>query len=204
MTGHSTHFSTKPPGTGTGLGLSQVYGFVKQSGGYVILESKVGEGTTVKLLLPRYAGGNQAETVNTTPAVRRGRGEVILIVEDDAGVRNYISETLAELGYEVLEAESAETALATFDRTPNIDLLLTDVVLPSLNGRQLAEVLYRRRSRTKVLFMTGYPGDAMVQGGRLEAGVELVQKPVDIATLSTKIRTILDAACSALGAGAKD
>jgi DNA-binding response OmpR family regulator len=115
-----------------------------------------------------------------------------LLVEDDADVRAYVAETLTELGYKVLEADCADRALAAIKTNGAIDLLLTDVMLPDLNGRQLADRVRHARPKTKVLFMTGYPGDAIIYDGRIEAGMEVVQKPVDVATLSTKIRNVLD------------
>jgi CheY-like chemotaxis protein len=170
-------FTTKQSGQGTGLGLSQVYGFVKQSGGHVKIYSEVGEGTTVKIYLRRFVGTPSAlQDVRGEPA--RGRsGECILVVEDDADVRAYVVETLGGLGYDVLEAGGGEDALRLLDEHKTIGLLLTDVVMPGMNGRKLAEEACERRPALKVLFMTGYSRNAIVHQGRLDAGVELIQKP---------------------------
>jgi CheY-like chemotaxis protein len=185
-------FTTKQSGQGTGLGLSQVYGFVKQSGGHVKIYSEVGEGTTVKIYLRRFVGTPSAlQDVRGEPA--RGRsGECILVVEDDADVRAYVVETLGGLGYDVLEAGGGEDALRLLDEHKTIGLLLTDVVMPGMNGRKLAEEARERRPALKVLFMTGYSRNAIVHQGRLDAGVELIQKPLDSGQLATTVRRILD------------
>jgi CheY-like chemotaxis protein len=185
-------FTTKQSGQGTGLGLSQVYGFVKQSGGHVKIYSEVGEGTTVKIYLRRFVGTPSAlQDVRGEPA--RGRsGECILVVEDDADVRAYVVETLGGLGYDVLEAGGGEDALRLLDEHKTIGLLLTDVVMPGMNGRKLAEEACERRPALKVLFMTGYSRNAIVHQGRLDAGVELIQKPLDSGQLATTVRRILD------------
>ena len=185
-------FTTKQSGQGTGLGLSQVYGFVKQSGGHVKIYSEVGEGTTVKIYLRRFVGTPSAlQDVRGEPA--RGRsGECILVVEDDADVRAYVVETLGGLGYDVLEAGRGEDALRLLDEHKTIGLLLTDVVMPGMNGRKLAEEACERRPALKVLFMTGYSRNAIVHQGRLDAGVELIQKPLDSGQLATTVRRILD------------
>ena len=185
-------FTTKQSGQGTGLGLSQVYGFVKQSGGHVKIYSEVGEGTTVKIYLRRFVGTPSAlQDVRGEPG--RGRsGECILVVEDDADVRAYVVETLGGLGYDVLEAGRGEDALRLVDEYKTISLLLTDVVMPGMNGRKLAEEARERRPALKVLFMTGYSRNAIVHQGRLDAGVELIQKPLDSGQLATTVRRILD------------
>ncbi len=186
-------FTTKASGQGTGLGLSQVYGFVKQSGGHVKIYSEPGEGTTVKIYLPRVIGqapvNAKAEnaTVGTTEA---GSGERILVVEDDADVRQYIVDVLRGLNYAVAEAPDAERALA-LAKDRKFDLLLTDVILPGKNGRQLADALLAEQANTKVLFMTGYSRNAIVHQGRLDPGVQMLQKPVTSIELSRKIREML-------------
>jgi signal transduction histidine kinase len=186
-------FTTKQAGQGTGLGLSQVYGFVKQSGGHVKIYSEVGEGTAIKMYLPRFAG--QASPAAETRSVpRRGHpGECILVVEDDADVRAYVVETLRWLGYDVLEAAGAEEALALMERHRAISLLLTDVVMPGQNGRKLAEAARARQASLKVVYMTGYSRNAIVHQGRLDPGVELLQKPLTSEQLATTVRKILDA-----------
>jgi signal transduction histidine kinase len=194
-------FTTKQPGQGTGLGLSQVYGFVRQSGGHVKIYSEVGEGTTVKIYLPRaHIVVDQIKDDAMTLIGSLGR-ETILVVEDESDVRAYLVEILQDLNYCVREAPDGTSALALFDAGQfQIDLLLTDVVMPGINGRQLADELCRRRPSLKVLFMTGYSRDAIVHHGRLDVGVSMLQKPLTQATLAAKIRHILDQPQAALRA----
>jgi two-component system NtrC family sensor kinase len=186
-------FTTKPVGQGTGLGLSQVYGFVKQSGGHVKIYSEPNEGTTIKIYLPRLLAGAADETP-PEPAeeedAEQGIGQRILVVEDDHDVRSYVVEALRNIGHEVSEATDGAEALTRF-REGRFDLLLTDVVLPGMNGRQLAEALTARWPEMKVLFMTGYSRNAIVHHGRLDPGVNLLQKPVSTAELIRKVREVL-------------
>jgi signal transduction histidine kinase/CheY-like chemotaxis protein len=185
-------YTTKPAGQGTGLGLSQVYGFVKQSGGHVKIYSEPGEGTTVKIYLRRFYGEAAAKNgVRSEPG--RGRGERILVVEDDADVRAYVVDTLGALGYQVSEAENGDAALRRMADHDRIDLLLTDVVMPGINGRELADQLKARHGALKVLFMTGYSRNAIVHQGRLDPGVELIQKPLTSDILAHMVRKVLDA-----------
>ncbi len=188
-------FTTKDVGHGTGLGLSQVYGFVKQSGGHVKIYSEVGQGTTVKIYLPRYHAEEEFVDEQPVASIPRGEGtETILMVEDDEDVRNYTRESLTELGYRVLQAPNGRVALDLIAGHPEIDLLFTDVGLPGgLNGRQLAEEARRLNSGLKVLFTTGYARNAIVHGGRLDPGVELITKPFTYPALAAKLRDILDA-----------
>ncbi|MGA9004568.1 MAG: ATP-binding protein [Pseudolabrys sp.] len=185
-------FTTKEAGKGTGLGLSQVYGFMKQSDGHVRIYSEPGEGTTIKLYLPRRYGDEAALSGDDDIGSERGRGETILIVEDDDGVRQYASEILRDLNYQVIEAKDSATALRLLDADKKFDLLLTDVVLPGKNGRELATEVENRRPRTKVIFMTGYSRNAIVHHGRLDPGTELIQKPLVERVLARKIRQVLD------------
>ena len=187
-------FTTKEIGKGTGLGLSQVYGFIKQSGGHIKIYSEIDEGTTVKLYLPRFNGHHVAPSVESQPAGERGHGETILIVEDDDGVREYAAEILRDLNYQVLEARDSESALKLIDAERNFNLLLTDVVLPGKNGRELASEVERRRPGIKVVFMTGYSRNAIVHHGRLDRGTELIPKPLTEAVLARRIRIVLDSA----------
>jgi signal transduction histidine kinase len=187
-------FTTKGIGKGTGLGLSQVYGFVRQSGGYVRIYSEVGEGTTLKIYLPRHVGSEEtahdADAGQTT--VRAIGTETILVVEDDEGLRGYTTEILTELGYRVLAAHDGQSALRLMD-TNKIDLLFTDVVMPGgMNGRQLADEAARRQPALKVLFTTGYTRNAIVHHGRLDAGVQMIGKPFSFQDLAAKVRTLLD------------
>ena len=185
-------FTTKQSGQGTGLGLSQVYGFVKQSGGHVKIYSEPGEGTTVKIYLPRFVGKSApTEEVGIEPG-RGHSGECIMVVEDDADVRGYVVEALAARGYGVLEAASAEDALLLFREHQNVQLLLTDVVMPGMNGRKLAEEARLQRPTLKVVYMTGYSRNAIVHQGRLDPGVELIQKPLTSEQLATTVRKVLD------------
>ena len=187
-------FTTKGVGKGTGLGLSQVYGFVRQSSGHIRIYSEVGEGTTVKLYLPRRVGSEElSERAHEGGENVRAIGtESILVVEDDGSLRAYTTEILTELGYHVLEASSAAAGLEVLDRMP-IDLLFTDIVMPGgMNGRQLADEAVRRRPALKVLFTTGYTRNAIVHHGRLDRGVELIIKPYSFEDLGRKVRAMLD------------
>lgn len=187
-------FSTKETGQGTGLGLSQVYGFAKQSGGFAKIYSEPGQGTSVKIYLPRsHAELSKANDQLGTIVQASGSGETILVVEDDEAVRNYVVETLAESNYRVLQASSAADALEVFlAHAEQVQLLLTDVVMPGKNGRVLSEELLQLKPRLKVIFMTGYSRNAIVHHGRLDLGVELLQKPVTQAALIGKVRQLLN------------
>jgi CheY-like chemotaxis protein len=187
-------FTTKEPGQGTGLGLSQVYGFVKQSGGHVKIYSEEGQGTTIKMYFPRLQRTElQDADVIDEPFAEGEQGETILVVEDDADVRTYIAEILRGLKYRVITAANAQTALMTLiqDET-RIDLLLTDVVMPGVNGRELGKRAQALRPGLPVLYMTGYSRNAVVHQGRLDQGVELIQKPLSQSQLATRIRELLD------------
>ncbi|MFZ0206538.1 MAG: response regulator, partial [Roseiarcus sp.] len=189
-------FTTKEVGKGTGLGLSQVYGFARQSAGHVKIYSEIGEGTTIKIYLPRRLGDSAEATAEKAPDVSRSiGGETILVVEDDDALRKYAKEILTELGYHVLEANSGAVALAALERDEPIDLLLSDVVMPGgVNGRQLGDQAAHMRPGLKVLFMTGYTRNAIVHHGRLDAGVHLIGKPFSFEELAAKVRERLDAA----------
>jgi signal transduction histidine kinase len=186
-------FTTKPTGKGTGLGMSQVYGFVKQSRGHIKIYSEPGAGTTVKIYLPRQIGlSAETKPLASEPARTGDRGEIILVVEDDPHMRRLTSETLHELGYTVFDAENAANALAILDREAGIKLLFTDVVMPDTNGKKLADEALRRRPGLKVLFTTGYTANAVVHGGVLDAGVNLISKPFTLDQLAAKVRAVLD------------
>jgi CheY-like chemotaxis protein len=187
-------FTTKGIGKGTGLGLSQVYGFVRQTGGHVRIYTELGEGTTVKVYLPRHAGDEDAtERKNRAQDTARAIGtETILVVEDDEALRSYTTEILAELGYRVVAAHDGSSALQALENN-QVDLLFTDVVMPGgMNGRQLADEAVRRRPELKVLFTTGYTRNAIVHHGRLDAGVQMIGKPFSFNDLGAKVRTLLD------------
>jgi CheY-like chemotaxis protein len=187
-------FTTKEVGQGTGLGLSQVYGFIKQSNGHVKLYSELGHGTAVKLYLPRLTADRPEEAVDeVTEVVALGRGETILVVEDEAAVREHAVASLRELGYRVLSAGDGAGALRLLARDARIDLLFTDIGLPGgMTGRQLAEAARERRPDLKVVYTTGYARNAIVHGGVLDSGMELLPKPFSYAALASKIRAMLD------------
>ena len=188
-------FTTKPVGKGTGLGLSQVYGFIKQSGGHVKIYTEQGLGTTIKLYLPRLRGATQADAIEATPleVVHGEDREVILVVEDEPGVRQFSVDALTELGYHVLEADGAAKALRLLDEHPEIVLMFTDVVMPEMNGAKLAEAARALRPDLKIVFTTGYTRNAVVHNGTLDAGVELIGKPFTLEALAAKIRAVLEA-----------
>ena len=186
-------FTTKTAAAGTGLGLSQVYGFMKQSGGHVKIYSELGVGTTVKLYIPRLLeqGAVSPSQPVTTGAPPSGRGQLVLVVEDDDDVRRLTVDILSELGYSILSANGSVQALSLLEKHPNVVLLMTDVVMPGMNGRRLAEEALRRRPDLKVLFTTGYTRNAIVHNGTLEDGVELIAKPFTMDGLAAKIAWIL-------------
>jgi PAS domain S-box-containing protein len=185
-------FTTKPMGQGTGLGLSMVYGFVRQSGGQVRIYTEVGHGTTMCLYLPRYFGGGEEIETALTREPDQGFGETVMIVDDEATVRMLVNETLTENSYRVLEAHDATSAMKILSSDQSIDLLITDVGLPGhTNGRQLADAARAKRAGLKVLFITGYAENAALGNGHLEPGMEVLTKPFPMTTLSSKVREIL-------------
>jgi len=187
-------YTTKEAGRGTGLGLSMVYGFVKQSGGHVTIYSEEGQGTTVKLYFPRYRGGTSKtdDDAGDSLVPQGQQDEVVLVVEDNDDVRSYSVMILNELGYGVLEAGDADTALKILQRPGRIDLLFTDVVLPGRTGRMVADEARIIRPELKVLFTTGYSRNAIVHQGRLDPGVQLITKPFTFEQLAARIRDVLD------------
>ncbi|RUX32398.1 response regulator [Mesorhizobium sp. M2A.F.Ca.ET.042.01.1.1] len=189
-------FTTKAQGRGTGLGLSQVYGFVKQSKGHVKLYSEVGEGTTVKIYLPRLLSEASIEDApEVLPVPEAATGETILVVEDDFDVRAYTVESLKELGYVVLEARDGPSALAFLEDNVRIDMIFTDVVLPSgMTGADIVKRAAELRPGLKALFTTGYSRNAIVHHGRLDKGVQLLSKPFSFEELAAKVRDVLDKA----------
>jgi signal transduction histidine kinase/ActR/RegA family two-component response regulator len=188
-------FTTRPAGVGSGLGLPQVYGFVKQSGGHMKIYSEPGEGTTVKIYLPRSLHEAAAPACRATNLAVTG-SETILLVDDDEIVRNTVALMLEDLGYRVLGASDGKQALALLQRERGEALLFTDVVMPGMSGRQLAEQALKIQPSLRVLFTSGYTENAIVHHGRLDAGVELLSKPYDRDRLAAKLRRVLDAPAS--------
>lgn len=187
-------FTTKPIGQGTGLGLSMIYGFARQSHGHVTIYSEVDKGTTVSLFLPRFIGERVADAVvNPTLLPLANAGETVLIVEDDPAVRVLVSTVLKELGYAFVEASDATTAVPIIESDQRIDLLISDVGLPGMNGRQLAEIGRQIRPDLKVLFITGYAEHAAVRGGFLDPGMQLITKPFTFDLLTAKVQEMIRA-----------
>ena len=190
-------FTTKAAGQGTGLGLSQVYGFVKQSGGHVKIYTEISQGTTVKAYLPRATGAiasaalGDSDRSRPEPIQHESKGELVLVVEDDDKVRNLTVEMLRELGYRTLAADGASSALALLKTHADIDLLFTDVVMPEMNGRRLADEALRQFPHLKILFTTGYSRNAIVHNGMLDAEVQLLAKPFTLEALAHKLKQLL-------------
>jgi PAS domain S-box-containing protein len=187
-------YTTKPLGQGTGLGLSMIYGFVKQSGGQVRITSKIGEGTTIHLFLPRHDEREMTAEVSAdlARAPRATSGDTVLIVDDEPSVRMLISEVLAELGYRAIEAADGSSALRVLESDTRIDLLVTDVGLPGgMNGRQLADFGRVARPKLKVLFITGYAEKSVVAGDQLETGMGILTKPFAMEGLAARIKELI-------------
>ena len=188
-------FTTKPMGQGTGLGLSMIYGFARQSGGYAWIDSAVGRGTTVHLCLPRFEGEADAEDSTGAAAGDAAieTGETVLVIEDEPVVRNLVVEVLEDLGYRAIEAVDGPAGLEIVQSAQRIDLLITDVGLPGLNGRQVADAARALRPDLKVLFMTGYAENAALVFGALDAGMTVITKPFTMDALATRVREIIEA-----------
>jgi CheY-like chemotaxis protein len=187
-------FTTKPTGQGTGLGLSMIYGFVQQSGGYVLLSSEEGRGTTVSIYLPRHFGtaiGREALNAAAKPTHAEA-GATVLLVEDELALRMVIVEVLSDLGYTVLEAGNSQSGLQIVESDARIDLLLTDVGLPGgMNGRQLADAARKRRPDLKVLFLTGYAESIAAGNDGMEQGMEIMTKPFALEQLVAKVKGMI-------------
>ena len=185
-------FTTKPIGQGTGLGLSMIYGFARQSNGHVLIDSKQGAGTTVRLYLPRHHGDAAEERVASAVADEHiATGETVLVVEDEPVVRGVIVEMLHDQGYRVLEATDGPSGLRMLRLNDRIDLLVTDVGLPGMNGRQLADQARETRPGLKILFITGYAENVAIAKGFLQPGMEMITKPFDLDNLSQRIREMV-------------
>jgi two-component system, cell cycle sensor histidine kinase and response regulator CckA len=186
-------FTTKQRGRGTGLGLSMVYGIVRQSGGAVWVQSEMGRGSTFKVLLPRAAEQQSLSARPPLPVFETRGSETILVAEDDEQVRAVVAAILERSGYRVLEARGAEEALSAAAQHGHIHLLLSDVVMPKLNGQQLANQLWAARPTLRVLFMSGYTHDVVVHHEVVDAGLSLLEKPFTPAALLKRVREVLDA-----------
>ena len=185
-------FTTKPIGQGTGLGLSMIYGFARQSNGHVTIDSRLGRGTSVRLYLPRHDGGTAAQQVSAVRAAgHASTGETVLVVEDEPVVRGVILEMLGEQGYRTLEAIDGPSGLRILRTRQRIDLLVTDVGLPGINGRQLADQARETRPGLKILFITGYAESVAMSDGFLEEGMEMITKPFELDNLSRRIRAMV-------------
>ena len=197
-------FTTKPAGEGTGLGLSMVFGFVKQSGGHVKISSEPGHGTTVKIYLPRLIGAfaDPEPAIQTLPSAARDEGCVVLVVEDQPEVRSFTVQTLIELGYSVCEAEDGPAAIRILRIEPEISVLLTDVVLPNTDLRMLVAEARHLHNGLRVIYTTGYTRNAIVHGGILDPDVDLLPKPFTATMLARKMREALEAAARQPDAGA--
>jgi signal transduction histidine kinase/ActR/RegA family two-component response regulator len=188
-------FTTKPVGRGTGLGLSQIYGFMKQTGGHASIYSEIGQGTTVKLYMPRDHGQvaePRALQLSDNVLPMASSGEAILVVEDEQRVRHFSVDALRELGYVVISAADGAEALKALAEQPQISMLFTDIVMPEMNGRQLADAALAAVPNLKILFTTGYTRNAVVHNGMLDAGVAFLPKPFSVAQLAVKVREVLD------------
>ena len=186
-------FTTKPLGQGTGLGLSMIYGFVRQSGGQVRVYSEVGKGTTMSLYFPRFVGELSDEERSEDLSIDRGTGETVLVIDDEPAIRMVIAEVLTEVGYRVIEAADGPSGLRIIQAGGRIDLLITDVGLPNgLNGRQVADAARSINPRLKVLFITGFAENAAIGNGHLDSGMSVITKPFVNTVLANKVRQLID------------
>ncbi|MBY5810742.1 ATP-binding protein [Rhizobium leguminosarum] len=189
-------YTTKGPGKGTGLGLSQVYGYIKQSGGHIKIYSEIDRGTTLKIYLPRHVGtaGARLNVAGAQPLPQGSVKDTILVVEDDENVRTMTAESLHELGYTVLQAASGMEALMLLEQNAAVDLIFTDIVMPQMSGRQLADIVQEKWPTIRILYTTGYTRNAIVHNGVLDHGVSLLAKPFSLEQLAHKIRELLNVA----------
>jgi two-component system, cell cycle sensor histidine kinase and response regulator CckA len=185
-------FTTKEKGKGTGLGLSTVYGIVKQSGGYIFADSGAGRGTRFRIYLPRVDDPTESTGTQHAAQLPGGGSETILLVEDEESVRQLVRDTLEARGYKVIEAENGEAGLrASGAYAGTIDMIITDVVMPGISGRELAQRVTEARPDTKVLYLSGYTEEAIAHEGALDPGTAFLQKPFTLQVLSRKVREVL-------------
>ena len=185
-------FTTKPIGQGTGLGLSMIYGFVRQSGGQVRIYSEEGHGTTMCLYLPRFTGAATEQETEAEEAIAAGDGEVVVVIDDEPLIRMLVVEALEENGYQVMDAGDGPSGLKVLGTAPRVDLLITDVGLPGgMNGRQVADAARVQRPDLKVLFLTGYAENAVVGNGHLDPGMQVMTKPFVHAEFINKVRELI-------------
>jgi CheY-like chemotaxis protein len=186
-------FTTKESGRGTGLGLSTVYGIIKQSGGYILVQSEIGRGTTFAVYLPQVDAESEEYEKSTAIQDHLSGNETVLLAEDQGTVRRTVRKILETYGYQVLEARNGGSALLLYESYERpIDLLLTDVVMPEMSGRELANRLASQHPETKVLYMSGYTDDVIVHHGVLDEGMAFIQKPFAADVLARKVREVLD------------
>jgi two-component system cell cycle sensor histidine kinase/response regulator CckA len=184
-------FTTKEKGKGTGLGLSTVYGIVKQTGGYVMVQSEIGRGTTFHIYLPKVEEAAEKHSISA-PDTASGGTETVLLVEDEESVRELVRDTLTAKGYRVFDADNGEAGIAAAAaHDGKIDLVITDVVMPGIGGRELVKQLTQTRPAIKVLYLSGYTEDAIVSDGSIEKGTAFLQKPFTLQNLSRKVREVL-------------
>jgi CheY-like chemotaxis protein len=187
-------FTTKEKGKGTGLGLSTVYGIIKQSGGYIFVQSEVGQGTTFSIYLPRVQGTMEPHSATPDWRTAAGGSETVLLVEDEESVRQLVRETLETKGYHVIEAENGNAGLAAAEaHKATIDLLITDVIMPAMGGHELVQRLVESRPAIKVLYLSGYSEDAIVDQNTGESSKAFLQKPFTLQNLARKVREVLEA-----------
>ena len=185
-------FTTKGPGKGTGLGLSTVYGIIEQSNGFIWVDSEVGRGTTFRIFLPRAA--EVAVSKHSSTGVPTRGTETILVVDDEAELRHLARRILESAGYTVLIAANGEEAVLALNRCSDpVHLMITDIVMPGMSGRKLADLLRRTRQNIKVIYMSGYTDDVVVRSGMLDEGMAFVSKPFTVAELIRRVRDVLDA-----------
>ena len=187
-------FTTKPLGEGTGLGLSMIYGFARQSGGQISVQSEIGQGTSMSLYLPASSDPPERSNLNAQAHSPQaiGTGEVVLVIDDEATIRMLVADALHDAGYSVIEAWDGPSGLRLLESQPRVDLLITDVGLPGgMNGRQVADAARTLRPDLKILFITGYANATSLRSGQLGEGMQIVPKPFELNVLTQKVRDLI-------------